>query len=256
MRDVNLIIEALGVHKTYRADGNEVHALRGVDLRVDRGEMVSIMGPSGCGKTTLLNCLSGLDEVDAGTILIEGQEIQTMSDNAKTDYRAKRVGFVFQFYNLLPVLSAVENVELPLLLAGIPSGEARTRAEAVLDLVQLKGWAGHRPAQLSGGQRQRITIARALANDPAIVWADEPTGDLDSTNANEIMELVERLNLENQQTFVIVTHDQAIGERCHRTVLMRDGTIEGEVVHRPFDPTDPRARPATPVGPDATAAGN
>ena len=235
MSDPDLIIEAAGVHKTYRSDGNEVHALRGVDLRVRRGEMVSIMGPSGCGKTTLLNCLSGLDEVDEGTIRIEGQEIQTLSDNAKTDYRARRVGFVFQFYNLLPVLSAVENVELPLLLAGVSASEARSRAEAVLDLVQLRDWASHRPAQLSGGQRQRVTIARALANEPAIVWADEPTGDLDSTNANEVMELVDQLNRENRQTFVIVTHDQAIGERCHRTVLMRDGVIEGEITHRAFE---------------------
>ncbi len=233
----DLIIEAVDLHKTYRTDGNEVHALRGVDLQVRRGEMVSIMGPSGCGKTTLLNCLSGLDEVDAGVVRIEGQEIQKLSDNAKTEYRARRMGFVFQFYNLLPVLSAVENVELPLLLSGVSSKEARRRAEAVLDLVQLGDWASHRPGQLSGGQRQRVTIARALANDPAIVWADEPTGDLDSVNANEVMELIEDLNAKNQQTFVIVTHDQAIGERCHRTVFMRDGRIEGEEQHRAFEPT-------------------
>jgi ABC-type lipoprotein export system ATPase subunit len=231
---VDAIIEATDLHKTYRADHNEVHALRGVSLVVRRGEMVSIMGPSGCGKTTLLNCLSGLDEVDSGVVRIEGEEIQTLSDNAKTEYRARRMGFVFQFYNLLPVLSSVENVELPLLLSGVPSAEARRRANETLDLVQLHDWAGHRPAQLSGGQRQRVTIARALANNPAIVWADEPTGDLDSVNANEIMELIETLNANNQQTFVIVTHDQGIGDRCHRTILMRDGQIEGEVQHRPF----------------------
>ncbi|HJN91093.1 MAG TPA: ABC transporter ATP-binding protein [Dehalococcoidia bacterium] len=233
------IIEAIDLHKTYRADGNEVHALRGVDLVVQRGEMVSIMGPSGCGKTTLLNCLSGLDDVDSGVVRIEGQEIQTLSDNAKTEYRARRMGFVFQFYNLLPVLSSVENVELPLLLSGVSASDSRRRAIEALDLVQLTDWADHRPAQLSGGQRQRVTIARALANNPAIVWADEPTGDLDSVNANEIMALIENLNADNQQTFVIVTHDQGIGDRCHRTVLMRDGRIEGEVQHRPFNATPP-----------------
>ena len=243
------IIEAEDVHKTYRSDGNDVHALRGVTLTVRKGEMVSVMGPSGCGKTTLLNCLSGLDEIDAGAIRIEGQEIQRLSDNVKTDYRARRMGFVFQFYNLLPVLSAVENVELPLLVSGIAPRQARQTALEALAAVQLTDWARHRPAQLSGGQRQRVTIARALVNRPAIVWADEPTGDLDSTNANEIMALIERLIAENAQTFVIVTHDEGVGGRCHRTILMRDGVIEGEVQHRPFDATP---APATSTATAAT----
>ncbi len=230
------IVEAHDVHKTYRSADTAVHALRGVSLTVQRGEMVSVMGPSGCGKTTLLNTLAGLDEIDSGRIHIEGREIQELSDHAKTDYRARRMGFVFQFYNLLPVLTAVENVEMPLLLSGISIREARRRALAALDQVHLSEWAKHRPAQLSGGQRQRVTIARALVNNPAIVWADEPTGDLDSANADEIMTLIQGLNAQNAQTFVIVTHDEHIGARCHRTIHMRDGQIENETNHRPFTP--------------------
>ena len=230
------IVEARDVHKTYRSSGASVHALRGVSLSVQRGEMVSVMGPSGCGKTTLLNTLAGLDEIDSGEILIEGREIQELSDHAKTEYRARRMGFVFQFYNLLPVLTAVENVEMPLLLSGVSTREARRRSLAALEQVHLDERAKHRPAQLSGGQRQRVTIARALVNDPAIVWADEPTGDLDSTNADEIMGLIGSLNEQNAQTFVIVTHDEHIGSLCHRTIHMRDGQIENETIHRPFTP--------------------
>ncbi len=222
------IVEAEHVVKTYETGDVEVQALRGVSLRVARGEMVAIMGPSGCGKTTLLNCLSGLDTIDSGIIRIAGTDINTMSDNAKTTFRARQMGFVFQFYNLLPVLSAVENVELPLVVSGVGAKAARQRALEALAQVGLAGWAGHRPAQLSGGQRQRVTIARALVNDPAIVWADEPTGDLDSTTADEIMTLMEQLNAEHQQTFVIVTHDSSIGARCHRIIRMRDGEIVGE----------------------------
>ncbi len=226
------IIVARGVHKTYAGAGEPVHALRGVSLSVARGEMVTIMGPSGCGKTTLLNCLSGLETIDEGEIFVESRSIHDMPDTERTDHRARRMGFVFQFYNLLPVLSSVENVELPLLLGGVGQREAREQALNALEQVDLRDWAGHRPAQLSGGQRQRVTIARALVNQPAIVWGDEPTGDLDSTNANQIMELLEELNRTNQQTFVIVTHDENIGRRANRTIHMRDGEIEGETVHR------------------------
>jgi putative ABC transport system ATP-binding protein len=168
----DLIIDARDVVKTYRTDAVVVHALRGVSLAVPRGEMVAIMGPSGCGKTTLLNCMSGLDTIDSGLILINGGDVNKMSDNDRTEFRAKQMGFVFQFYNLLPVLSAVENVELPLLVSGTRPKDARPKAEAALDLVHLRDWAQHRPAQLSGGQRQRVTIARALVNTPAIVWGD------------------------------------------------------------------------------------
>ncbi len=225
------IIEVFDLVKEYDTGAIVVHALRGVSLTVKRGEMVAIMGPSGCGKTTLLNCVSGIDDVTSGQVLIEGTDISTLDDNTKTAYRARRMGFIFQFYNLLPVLVAVENVELPLLVSGTSPKEARQRAMAALRQVGLEDWAGHRPAQLSGGQRQRVTIARALVNEPAIVWADEPTGDLDSGTADEIMSLMQQLNREQGLTFVIVTHDSSIAARCHRTIYMQDGSIEREVVN-------------------------
>ncbi len=224
----DLIIEAIGVQKIYHTGLVSVPALRGVDLRVHRGEMVAIMGPSGSGKTTLLNCLSGLDTADDGQIAIEGVLLSGMSDHDRTDYRARRMGFVFQFYNLLPVLSAVENVEMPLLVSGVRLGDARKRALEALEQVGLGQRANHRPAELSGGERQRTTIARALVNRPALVWADEPTGDLDSETANEIMNVLVDLNREQRLTFVLVTHDRGVGARCQRIVRMRDGLVEGE----------------------------
>jgi putative ABC transport system ATP-binding protein len=223
-----LAVEAVGVVKTYDTDNVQVQALRGVSIAVPKGDMVAIMGPSGCGKTTLLNCLSGLDTVDAGVVRVDGVDISQLSDNEKSGYRARNMGFVFQFYNLLPVLSAVENVEMPLLVSGVPARDARERAMRALDLVHLNEWAQHRPGQLSGGQRQRVTIARALVNEPAIVWADEPTGDLDSKNADEIMELIVDLNTRNKQTFVIVTHDLRIAQSTFRIVNMLDGEIVDE----------------------------
>jgi ABC-type lipoprotein export system ATPase subunit len=222
------IIEAAGVAKVYDTGAAQVRALRGVDVVVARGEVVAVMGPSGCGKTTLLNCLSGLDTFDGGDVRIEGTSLAAMSDRQRTAYRGRRMGFVFQFYNLLPVLSAVENVELPLLVARVAAGEARRRALDALALVGLGERASHLPAQLSGGERQRVTIARSLVNDPAIVWADEPTGDLDSEMAQDIVDLMRRLNRERGLTFVIVTHDIAVGRRADRIVRMLDGRVVAE----------------------------
>ncbi len=227
---VEPIVEARAVDKRYDTGELEVHALRSVDLAVRPGEMVAIMGPSGSGKTTLLNCLSGLDGIDGGEVYIEGVELGSMSDEARTDYRARRMGFVFQFYNLMPVLTAVENVELPLLVARVRAGEARARALAALELVGLRDRAVHLPDELSGGQRQRATIARALVNEPAIVWADEPTGDLDSENAEEIVALMRRLNRERGLTFLIVTHDIGVGRSTDRIVRMVDGQIVDDEV--------------------------
>jgi putative ABC transport system ATP-binding protein len=222
------MVRATAIVKRYDTGKVQVHALRGVDLTIRRGEMVAIMGPSGCGKTTLLNCLSGLDAIDAGDVQIEGVSLKTMSDTERTRYRARRMGFVFQFYNLLGVLSAVENVEMPLLLSGTPASEARARARRALEVVGLTGREGQLPASLSGGERQRVTIARALVNDPAIVWADEPTGDLDSKNADDVINLMRRLNQDQGITFAIVTHDIGIGRRADRIVRMADGQIVGE----------------------------
>ena len=227
--DIDVMVRAAGVTKRYETGSVSITALRGIDLTIRRGEMVAIMGPSGCGKTTLLNCLSGLDDIDDGEVFIQGVALRSMSDTERTRYRARHMGFVFQFYNLLTVLSAVENVELPLLLAGIPGRDARTRALEALSLVGLADRGHHTPAELSGGERQRTTIARALVNQPAIVWADEPTGDLDSTNADEIIGLMRRLNQEHGITFAIVTHDIGVGRKADRIVRMMDGKIVEEV---------------------------
>jgi len=230
--NADAIIEVADLVKNYDSGVVQVQALRGVSLSVRRGEMVAVMGPSGCGKTTLLNCLSGIDDVTSGRVFIEGTDISTLDDNTKTSYRARRMGFIFQFYNLLPVLTAVENVELPLLVSGTPPKESRQRAIEALRRVGLEDWAQHKPGQLSGGQRQRVTIARALVNQPAIVWADEPTGDLDSATADDIMALMRQLNREQALTFVIVTHDAGIAARCHRIIHMQDGRIAREVLNQ------------------------
>src|SRR5256884_1063880 len=219
------IIEAQEVHKIYHSGQLRVEALRKIDMVVAKGEMVAIMGPSGCGKTTLLNCLAGLDTIDDGNVFIQGDNLRDLTDNQRTTYRARHMGFIFQDFNLLPMLSAVENVELPMLVSQVPGRKARQRALEMLDRVGLADRARHRPAELSGGQRQRVTIARALTNNPAIVWADEPTGNLDSETAEDIMSLICRLNRENGQTFVIVTHDIEVGKLANRIFTMRDGEI-------------------------------
>ena len=222
------IVRAVDVHKTYDSGRVTVKALRGVNLSVERGEMVAIMGPSGCGKTTLLNCLSGLDEIDSGSVTIGGAELASMSDDQKTRYRAARMGYVFQAFNLLPVLTAVENVEMPMLVSGTRASEARERATEALTLVGLADWQKHYTSELSGGQQQRVAIARALVNQPEIVWGDEPTGNLDSENSAEVMGLLRKLNRENGQTFILVTHAADVARDANRIVHMNDGQIVRE----------------------------
>jgi ABC-type lipoprotein export system ATPase subunit len=223
-----MIIKALDVSKMYRSGHLRVPALTNVSMQVEEGEIVAIMGPSGCGKTTLLNCLSGLDTIDSGDIFIRNDNLRDLSDSERTQYRAQNMGFIFQDFNLLPVLTAVENIELPMLISQVSGRKARQRALAMLDLVGLSTRAHHRPAELSGGQRQRVTIARALTNNPAIVWADEPTGNLDSETAMEIMNLLTQLNREQQQTFIIVTHALEVGQMANRIIHMRDGHIQSQ----------------------------
>jgi putative ABC transport system ATP-binding protein len=224
------MVEAQRVHKIYELNGLKVHALRDVNLLIEKGDMVVIMGPSGCGKTTLLNCLSGLDAPTSGIVKIEGIPLSQMNDNELSEYRATRMGFIFQSFNLLPVLTALENVELPLLVAGINEKDARLRALSMLSRVDLEEWAHHRPLELSGGQQQRVAIARALISRPAIIWADEPTGNLDSAGADQITALLKRLNKANRQTFVIVTHDPSVAKTADRLISMKDGAILSESV--------------------------
>jgi putative ABC transport system ATP-binding protein len=222
---MNALLAAHQVRKVYRNGSVAVEALRGLDLTVDRGELVGVMGPSGSGKTTLLNCLSGLDDIDGGRVEVDGRDLFAMSDGARTAHRARSMGFVFQAFNLIPVFSAVENVELPLLLVGTRADRARARALEMLARVGLAHRVTHRPAELSGGEQQRVTIARALVARPAIVWADEPTGNLDSSMAGAVMDLLCELNRDEGQTIVLVTHDAAIGQRVPRVVRMRDGEL-------------------------------
>ncbi len=217
------VVVGRDVWKVYGSGDTEVTALRGVNIEIPRGEMLAIMGPSGCGKTTFLNCFSGLDDVSRGQILLEGVELHGMDDDHKSQYRARRTGFVFQSYNLLPVLSAVENVEMPLLISGVKGREARARATQILVDLGLGDRADHRPAELSGGQQQRVSLARALVGHPAIVWADEPTGNLDDEGSRQVTELLRGLNRQFEQTIVVVTHDSHVAATCDRVLQMKDG---------------------------------
>lgn len=223
------MIRSQKLHKYYEGEV-KVHALRGVDLSIKKGEMVAIMGPSGCGKTTLLNCLSGLDDISRGKVWLGGKDLSKLSDNEKTEMRAKTMGFVFQFYNLLPVLSAVENVELPLLLAGNVN-DARRRAEKALDMMGLSHRYNHRPSALSGGERQRVTIARAIVNKPDIIWADEPTGDLDTKSSDKIMDILGKLNEKNGHTMILVTHESRVANRAERILHMENGIIKKDQIN-------------------------
>jgi putative ABC transport system ATP-binding protein len=222
--DQHPILIATGVTKTYRTGAETVVALRDIDLAVAGGEFVAVMGPSGSGKTTMLNCLSGLDDIDAGAVEVDGRNLGDMSDADRTKHRASTMGFIFQAFNLIPVFSSTENVELPLLLAGAPAKQARAAAQKTLARVGLGHRLNHRPPELSGGEQQRVTIARALAGQPKIVWADEPTGNLDSETASQVMDLLHELHREGL-TVMLVTHDKDIGATAERRIEVRDGSI-------------------------------
>jgi putative ABC transport system ATP-binding protein len=224
----NAILQITSLHKRYNeGKSNEVHALRGVDLTVRKGDMMAIMGPSGCGKTTLLNMIGNLDRRSQGQIIIDGVDTSKLSDAEKTAFRRDKIGFIFQLFNLFPFLSAVENVETPLLLRGLNSGLAREQAKMMLRELGMGDRLYHLPKELSGGQQQRVAIARALINQPAIILGDEPTGDLDSSTSADVMDLFRRINRVNRQTLILVTHNSWIAEKCDYIVHMSDGLISG-----------------------------
>jgi putative ABC transport system ATP-binding protein len=223
-----MLIQILGVTKSYRRGGETIEVLHGVDLDIPRGDFVALMGPSGSGKTTLLNLIGGLDTPTAGSVTVDGRRIDRMSSGELARWRAANVGFVFQFYNLLPVLSAQKNVELPLLLTSLSARERRRHAQIALTLVGLAGRARHKPRELSGGEEQRVAIARALVSDPAVLVCDEPTGDLDRATAAEILTLLQTLNREHGKTVVMVTHDPKAAEYARRRLHLDKGTLTHE----------------------------
>jgi putative ABC transport system ATP-binding protein len=224
------IVEAVDLKKTYMLGKIPVEALRGVNLKVESGDFLAVLGPSGSGKSTLLNLVGALDKPTAGTLLIDDVDVSTLSDNQLSDLR-RRVGFVFQFFNLIPRFTARDNVELSLSIAGIGKSERKKRAEELLETVGLKDRINHKPAELSGGQQQRVAIARALANNPRFLLLDEPTGNIDSKTAREIMRLVKRLNEEKGVTIIMVTHDQHLAREAKRIVQMFDGVIMSDLVN-------------------------
>lgn len=224
---MSTVLETKAVKRSYQMGEVRVSALRRVSLKVKEGEFVAIFGPSGSGKSTLLHILGGLDRPDEGDVYIDGTNLSTLDGNKLAEVRLRKIGFVFQFFNLLPRLTALRNVELPLILADVCEEESVKRAKEVLTLVGLADRVNHRPSELSGGEQQRVAIARALINDPKIVLADEPTGNLDTTIGWDIVSLMRRLNEEKGQTFTVVTHDPSIAEMADRIIHLKDGLIEG-----------------------------
>jgi putative ABC transport system ATP-binding protein len=225
------LVEAVNLTKTYMLGKVPVEALRGVNLKVEAGDFVSILGPSGSGKSTMLTLIGALDKPTSGTLLIDGGGISKLNDNQLADLR-RRIGFVFQFFNLIPRLTAKDNVELSMAIAGMNKAERRKRAVDLLETVGLKDRVNHKPAELSGGQQQRVAIARALANNPKFLLLDEPTGNIDSKTASEVLGLIKKLNLENNVSIIMVTHDQHLAREAKRTAQMFDGQITSEVVNQ------------------------
>lgn len=226
------LIQVRDLDKTYRRGGEEIHVLQGLNLDVEKGEFIAFMGPSGSGKTTLLNLLGGLDVPTRGSITVAGDEITSMSANRLTEWRARHVGFIFQMYNLIPVLTAFQNVELPLLLTKLSKAERREHVETALSVVGLADRMNHFPRQLSGGQEQRVTIARAVVSDPTFLLCDEPTGDLDRKSADEIMALIEELVGKHSKTILMVTHDPVVAARAHTTLHLEKGVlVEAKISH-------------------------
>jgi putative ABC transport system ATP-binding protein len=221
------IVDAVNLRKTYMLGKVPVEALRGVNLKVESGDFLAVLGPSGSGKSTLLNLIGALDKPTAGKMLIEGVDVSTLNDNQLADLR-RRIGFVFQFFNLIPRFTARENVELSMSIAAMSRAERRKRAEDLLDIVGLKERMNHKPAELSGGEQQRVAIARALANSPRFLLMDEPTGNIDSKTASEIVGLIKSLNEEKGVTIIMVTHDQRLATQAKRAVQMFDGVITSE----------------------------
>lgn len=219
------VMQATALWKIYASGDSTVQAVRGVEVEINEGEMIAIMGPSGCGKTTLLNVLSGIDEPNSGEVMIDGNPMYSVSDDKRTQMRAENLGFIFQDFNLLPVLSAVENVELPLLLLGKSATESRTSALEALDSVGLADRSEHRPTELSGGQQQRVAIARAIVHHPKVILCDEPTGNLDSATSSTVMTLLKEINKKLGTTFLLVTHDKDVASQCSRILRMDDGLM-------------------------------
>jgi putative ABC transport system ATP-binding protein len=225
---MSVVMEAVGLEKEYPQGDSVLRVLKGIDLKVVEGEFMAIMGPSGSGKSTLLNMLGALDKPSAGKVIVHGTDLSTLNDNELADLRNKEIGFVFQFFNLIPRFDALKNVELPMAIAGVPSRERRERAEKILELVGLKERMDHKPAELSGGEQQRVAIARALVNDPSVLLCDEVTGNLDSKTGFEVMELLLSFNKEQGKTFILITHDPNVAQMAQRLVQLQDGIIIGE----------------------------